>query len=244
MKHIALIQTYMVDLPTWHAAYSKELSESGDEAKAIKRADWSVENLQGSGATKDMATILRNQSKIHTTFTMFMTFFSSLGNLSRDVIKGKRTGIYSATSVAAKSMFLFTLPVFLEMLMRGELDEPEDEDERLGKFVTGVALYPINSVPFVRDVASGLLGDYGYNSSPVASVLEKGIQGAKQIGERAFTDEEITKSAIKNASKVVAAAAGIPGINQVWATGEHLYDVIEEGEDLTVRELLFGPDRK
>jgi len=244
MKHIALIQTYMVDLPTWFAAYNKEISESGDEAKAIKRADWSVENLQGSGATKDMATILRSQSKIHTTFTMFMTFFSSLGNLSRDMVKGKRTGIYSVTSVAAKSMFLYTIPVFLEMLMRGDFDEPEDEDERLGKFATAVALYPLTSVPFVRDVASGLIGDYGYNSSPVASVLEKGIQGAKQIGERAFTDEEITKSAIKNTSKLAAAAAGIPGVNQAWATGEHLYDVIEEGEDLTARELLFGPDRK
>jgi len=244
MKHIALIQTYMVDLPTWHAAYNKEISESGDEARAIKRADWSVENLQGSGATKDMATILRNQSKIHTTFTMFMTFFSSLGNLSRDLVKGKRTGIYSTTAVAAKLMFLFTLPVFFEMLMRGDFDEPEDDDERLSKFATAVALYPLTSVPFVRDVASGLIGDYGYNSSPVASLLEKGIQGTKQIGERAFTDEEITKSAIKNTSKVVAAAAGIPGVNQAWATGEHLYDVIEEGEDLTARELLFGPDRK
>jgi len=131
MKHIALIQTYMIDLPTWHAAYQKELSESGDEAKAISRADWSVENVQGSGATKDMATLMRNQSKILTTFTMFMTFFSALGNLGRDLVKGARTGIYSPTSVAAKTMFLFTLPVFFEMLMRGELDEPEGEDDRM-----------------------------------------------------------------------------------------------------------------
>mgnify|MGYP000501024771 CR=1 FL=1 len=244
MKHIALIQTYMIDLPTWHAAYDKELSESGDESKAINRADWSVENLQGSGATKDMATILRNQSKIHTTFTMFMTFFSSLGNLSRDLVKGARTGIYSPTSVAAKTMFLFTLPVFFEMLMRGELDEPEGEDDRMSDFLTKVALYPITSVPYVRDVASGLLSDFGYNSSPVASLLEKGIQGSKQMIERGFTDEEMTLSAVKNTSKLVAAAAGIPGVNQMWATGEHLYDVIEEGEDLTARQLLFGPERK
>ncbi len=243
MKHIALIQTYIVDLPTWHAAYTKELSESGDESKAIKRADWSVENLQGSGAVKDMASVLRNQTKIHTTFTMFMTFFSSLGNLSRDVVKGARTGQYSKTTVAAKLMFLFTLPVFFEMLMRGDLDEPEDEDDRLSKFLINSTLYPITSVPFVRDVAAGLIGDFGYNSSPVASVLERGILGLKQVSERAFTDEEITKSAAKNVSKLAAASIGLPGINQVWSTGEHLYDVLEEGEDLTIRELLFGPDR-
>lgn len=243
MKHIALIQTYMIDLPTWHAAYDKELSESGDEAAAVKRADWSVENLQGSGATKDMATILRNQGGIHSSFTMFMTFFSSLGNLSRDLVKGAKTGQYSKTSVAAKLMFLYTLPVFFEMLMRGDLDEPEDDDERLGKFLTLTALYPITGIPFVRDVVSGLIGDYGYNSSPVASVLGKGITGLKQA-ERLFTDEEITKGAAKNVSKLAGASLGIPGINQIWATGEHLYDVLEEGEDLTLRELTFGPDRE
>jgi len=244
MKHIMLIQTYMVDLPTWHAAYSKELSESGDEAAAIKRADWSVENLQGSGATKDMATILRNQSKIHTTFTMFMTFFSSLGNLTVDIAKGKKSGLYSNTAVAAKLMFLFTLPVFFEMLMRGELDEPDDDDDRLNKFLMQSALYPLTSIPFVRDVAGGVIGDYGYRSSPVASILEKGIGGLKQMGERAFTDDEVTKGAQKNVSKLVGASLGVPGINQAWATGEHLYDVIENGEELTMQELIFGPKRE
>lgn len=244
MKHIGLIQTYTVDLPTWLAMYDKTLSETGEEQKAINAADWAVENLQGSGATKDMATILRNQGKIHTTFTMFMTFFSSLGNLSRDTVKGTKSGLYSPTSVAAKLAFLYFIPVFMEMLMRGEFEEPEDDDEnRLMSYLTATALYPMTSMPFVRDVASGLFGDYGYNSSPVASALEKGIQGYKQIGERAFTDEEITASAKKNAAKLTGVALQIPGISQAWRTGEHLHEVMAEGEEFTIRELLFGPDR-
>jgi len=243
MKHIALIQTYMVDLPTWLAAYDKTLSETGDEQRAIQTADLMVESLQGSGATKDMAAIVRNQSKLLTTFTMFMTFFSSLGNLSRDLVKGTRSGRYSVTSVAAKLMFLYTIPVFLEMLMRGELDEPEDEDGRLGKYLTELALYPLASVPVVRDVASGLIGDYGYNSTPVASMLERGIAGTKGIATALMTDEEITRAQVKNATKLAGAIIGIPGTGQIWATGEHLYDVLEEGEDFTVRESLFGPKR-
>jgi hypothetical protein len=243
MKHIALIQTYMVDLPTWHAAYDKHLSNNGDEAKAVQFADATIENIQGSGATKDMARIMRNQSKIHSTFTMFMTYFSSLGNLTRDLARGAKSGDYSLTSTAAKVMFLFTLPVFFEMLMRGELDEPDDEDERMSKFLTGVALYPLTSIPFVRDVASGALSDFGYNSTPVASLMERGIESGKGLVKNILTDEEITKSQIKNVSKLAGATLGIPGINQVWATGEHLYDVIEEGEELTTRELLFGPKR-
>ena len=42
----------------------------------------------------------------------------------------------------------------------------------------------------------------------------------------------------------IGAALGVPGVNQAWATGEHLYDVIETGEEFTTRELLFGPDRE
>jgi hypothetical protein len=243
MKHIMLIQLYIVDLPTWLGAYDKKVSETGDEKLAAQFADLMLESLQGSGATKDMAAIVRNQSKVITTFTMFMTFFSALGNLSRDLVKGRRSGRYSVTSVAAKVMFLYTIPVFMEMLMRGDLDEPEGEDDRLGKYVTGVVLYPMASIPFVREVASGLIGDFGYNSSPVSALLERGIAGFKGITSAAVTDKEVTKAQIKNATKLVGAALGVPGVSQMWATGEHLYDVIEEGEDFTVREALFGPKR-
>lgn len=243
MKHIALIQTYMVDLPTWLAAYNKELGDSGDEVKAIKYADWAVESLQGSGATKDMATLYRNQNKVFSTLTMFMTYFSSLNQLIRDTARGARSRQYSATTVAAKFMFLMALPVFLEMLMRGEFGADDEPEEKMAKMLTNLALYPINTVPFVRDVASGVLGDYGYQASPVFSMIEKGITGSATLAKQVYNDEEISKSAAKNSSKVVGAAFAIPGINQAWSTGEHLYDVIEEGEDLTLRELIYGPDR-
>jgi len=246
MKHIMLIQVYFVDLPTWHAAYDKELSETGDEARAIKRADWSVENLHGSGATKDMAAIVRNQSKFHTTVTMFMTYFSAMGNFGRDIYKGGRSGIYAPTSVAAKLLFLYTIPVFMEMLMRGQLDEPEygHEDDRLARFLTANALYPFTSIPGARDLASATIGDYQYNLSPVASILEQGTGGIKAIMDRSMTEDEFTKGSIKGVTKLAGAAVGIPGINQGWATGEHLYDVMEEGEELTFRELAFGPKRE
>ena len=84
MKHIALIQTYMVDLPTWHAAYIKSMEEDGDEQKAYRFADFVIENVQGSGITKDMAAIFRNQSQEARMFTMFMTFFHGAPPLSGD----------------------------------------------------------------------------------------------------------------------------------------------------------------
>lgn len=244
MKHIALIQTYIVDLPSWHAAYIKGMKEWGDETRAFQYADWVVENVQGSGATKDLARIMRGQSETGRMFTMFMTFFSSLWNMKRDLVKGAKSGVYSTSSVAAKLMFMFTIPVLFEMMMRGEFATDDDDDETMTqKMLTSVAMYPIQSVPFVRDVANAVTGDFGYNISPLQSVIEQGTRTIPTIIERGFTDEEITKSQVKGASKFIGAAAGVPGTTQAWATGEHLYDVVVEGEELTTHQLLFGPKR-
>jgi hypothetical protein len=241
MKHIAFIQFYGADLLSWHAAYTSKLEETGDLERSYKYADWVVENVQGSGATKDMATLFRNQAKVHTTFTMFMTFFSSLWNMERDLVRGAKSGRYSASTLAAKAMFMFTLPVLFEMLMRDEVDF-EDED-LAEKTLTKLALFPIASVPFVRDIASGIGSDYGYTSSPVASNIERGLSGIKSVANAMLSDDEITKGAAKGATKFIGATLGVPGVSQAWATGEHLFDVIEEGEEFTLHQLLFGPKR-
>lgn len=246
MKHIALIQTYMVDLPSWHAAYIKGMSEWGDEARAFQYADWVIEQVQGSGATKDLARIMRGQSETGRMLTMFMTFFSSLWNLERDLVKGAKSGRYSTTTLAAKAMFLFTIPVLFDMLMKGELggDDEDDEESTLQKMLTKVALYPMASVPFMRDIANGLLGEYGYNISPLASIMEQGVSTIPKVVVNGLTDEEITGSQAKGATKFIGAALGVPGTSQAWATGEHIYQVVEEGEEFSLHSLLFGPEKK
>ena len=243
MKHIAYIQTYLVDLPTWHAAYSKGMEQWGDEQRAFRYADWAVENIQGSGATKDMASLMRNQSEAFRMFTMFMTFFSSLWNMERDLVQGARAGRYSVTSVAAKAMFYFVLPVLTEELMRNGLPDDDDDDSYVQKMLLATATYPAQSVPVLRDMVNGSLGEYRYNPSPVLGVIEQGIRTIPEMAARGFTDEEITKGQWKGGTKFVGAALGIPGVNQAWSTGEHLYQVMKEGEDLALQRMLYGPER-
>ena len=243
MKHIAMVQTYMVDLPSWHAAYIKGMKDWGDEKRAYAYADWVIENIQGSGITKDMAQIMRNQSQEMRIFTMFMTFFSSLWNQERDIVKGSRAGTYSRSTVAAKMMFIFTIPVLLEMLLRGDFGDDDDDESNLQKYLTNLALYPVQSIPGLRDIATGTAGEYGYNISPVAQILEAGTASMSKVAGRLFTDDELTKSQVKGATKFVGALVGIPGINQAWSTGEHLHSVLSEGEELTLSQLLYGPRR-
>lgn len=243
MKHIALVQTYMVDLPTWHAAYIKGMNEWGDEKRAFKYADWAVENVQGSGLTHNMAEVMRGSAETKT-FTMFMTFYSSLWNATRDLKKGA----HSSTTVAAKLMFMFAIPVLLDMLLHGSFGGDDDDDKsNMEKYLLNLALYPTQSVPFLRDVVNGALGDYSYNITPVAQVLSSGLQSSKTLINSMLTDKEISQrqahTTVKNLSKIAGATFGIPGVNQAWATGEELDKVLRDGEDLTIKELLYGPKR-
>ena len=135
------------------------------------------------------------------------------------------------------------IPVLFEMAMRGEFGGDEEPEEKLQKMLTGVALFPIASVPFVRDIASATIGEYGYNISPVAALIEQGTQAIPGLLKAALTDEEITKGQLKSSSKVAGAVIGLPGTGQAWATGEHLFEVLEEGEEFTFHQLLFGPRR-
>lgn len=242
MKHIMYIQLYTVDLPTWHAAYAKKFEETGDEKSAFEYADWVIENVQGSGATKDLAAVMRGKTETHRMFTMFMTFFSAAHNAQRDLVRSAKSGKNSVTTTAAKAMLMITAPVIFEMFMRGD-HRDEDDEIAYEKMLLNTALFPVQSIPFLRDLASGAIGDYGYNISPAASMLERGVLATPKILEGILTDEEITKSQAKNASALAFALLGVPGVNQAWATGEHLYQVIEEGEELTTHQLLFGPER-
>lgn len=247
MKHIALIQTYMADLPSWHAGYIKGMKDfDGDEQRAYQYADFVVEQVQGSGNTQNLARIMRGQSETARMLTMFMTFFSSLWNVQRDVVKGAKSGQYSVTTLAAKAMFLITVPVLFEMLLRGQLGGDDDEDENtvLQKMLTKIAMYPLQSIPFVRDIANGITGEFGYNMSPLSSVIEQGTSAFPKLISAAVTDEEITERQVKGTTKLAGAAFGIPGVSQAWASSEHIYDVMVEGEEFTMRQLLMGPDRK
>jgi hypothetical protein len=262
MRHIAYIQTYLVDLPTWYGAYYKGLDEAkaeldaedfdsykqynaAVERQAVRRADFTVENVQGSGMTKDLAKIMRNQGETGRMLTMFYSFFSSMWNMQRDTIRGGKSGQYNAANIAAKLMFIYAVPVAYEMILRGEVDL--EDEEWMEDYLTRLALYPAQTVPVVRDMVNALGTDFDFNLSPIQSILAKGLESSRRLAQAIKDGEDIeaaSLSTLKNFSKLIGAVVGAPGITQAWSTGEHIYDVLQEGDELTTQELLFGPERE
>ena len=245
MMHIALIQTYAVDLPTWYAAVDKGMVDfEGDQERAFKYADWVIENVQGSGVVKDLPAIMRTNSETYKLVTMFMTFFSALHNHDRDVVRGFKEGRLSVPAAAGKFAFLWTLPAIFETLMREGLGEGDDDEETLlERSLVGTALMPLNTIPFVRDAANGLITGYSYNASPVLQIVEQGITSAPKLVGNIATGEEATMAQVKGTSKLLGIAFGVPGVNQAWISSEHLYDVMVDGEDLSMRYLLVTTDK-
>lgn len=254
MKHIALIQTYMVDLPTWYAAYNKGLEEHADktpevqEARAVQYADWAVEQIHGSGTVKNLAHIQRATGEEGRMLTMFMTFFSAFWNQNRDVARGARQGNLSVTDVAAMLTFMWVVPVLAEMWMRGELEPDDEKDEDVLDVVERAALrtitYPAATIPVLRDAVNGVISGYEFNISPLNSIVAAGLKGGEGVWNGLIDeDKEISAYQLKSLTKLLGAWFKVPGVNQFWQTGEHLYEVMEEGEELTLRELAFGPKR-
>jgi len=251
MKHIAYIQLLTVDLPTWYAAYEKGMQTHADldtvkqEKRALQYADWVVDQVQGSGVVANMSQFSRS-NKVFLRFAgMFMTFFSSMNQALRDTYRGAKDGRFSAVDLAAKALFILVLPNILEMWMRGELEPEAGEDEWdvAGRMASRIALYPTATVPFVRDLASGVVGDYGFAPSPVWQVIEKGTESLRAATGKVAEGEDLTVAQIKNISSMAAIFVGLPGTSQGWASGKALYEIIAEGEDVLLRELVYGPKR-
>lgn len=246
MMGIGYVQLYLVDMPTWHGAYQKTLdSNGGNHDDAVQNADFVVRMTQGSGEISDTAEFLRMKNEGMKLFFAFMTYFSALWNMERDIVRNTAYGKFSPTETAAKMFWLFVAMTIGEMLIRGELEPKKDEDdeEYAKRLFNKTATAPMASVPYLRDVANGFTSGFGHNSSPALQMASKGVDAITGIANKVVTGEDISKHQAKSAFIFLGALFNIPGTSQTWATGDHLYQVINEGEEFTIREGWSGPKR-
>jgi len=246
MMHIGYIQLYAVDLPTWYGAYMKELRESGDEDKAHSVADWTVENIQGSGSMKDTAALLRSTRGTTQILTMFMTFFSAAWNFQRDTIKGAANGSLSKIEIANRITFGLIVPVLAEEYLRslitgGLTDDDEDNDPKAQELAVKTLMYPVTGIPFVRDVASFATSDFGYSISPVQSLIEQSLNSTSGLIEAiASEDEDVTTSDVLGTLKFTGLIFKIPGTGGIKKAANETIESLVDGEEFMWNQALFG----
>lgn len=231
-----------VSLPSWVGAYEKGIAENMSDKDAIAYADSVVRMSQGAAGAKDLANIQQGH-ELKKAFTMFYSYFNALHNLM--VRRGKMTaqeGIRATPKAMMSFVYLIMLPAVLSEMITGRWDWDDEPEEQLKKAVTLVVAYPFQTMVGMRDLVNGIVSDYGYSMTPVGNALEMITRGSGELAE-VFTDDEFTKSDAKAMTMAAGYIFGLPA-RQIWITGEGLYDVLIEGEDMNLSEMLLTPPRK
>lgn len=245
----------VVTVPTWLGGYNQAIAEGKAEEDAIRAGDRAVRLSQGGGGAKDLAAVQRN-NELMKLMTMYYTPFSALYARLRDM--GHQVsvqGIGYLPAAVARTIGLVLLPAVLGEMLAGR--GPDDDEDDVWWAIRSMALYPVASLPGVRDF-SGLLEQKiiqmsgegkmefapSYQISPIVSAIGKAYNNliSKPIdviaGEREL-DSDVAWGAFESAGLVV----GLP-TSQVRVTGSYLTDLLSgeaqpENAGEILRDLLF-----
>lgn len=155
----------------------------------------------------------------------------------------------SAFDVAGSALLMYAIPVALEMLIRGEVSE-DDEDDML-EFGVNLLTYPLASVVGVRDLASAphilgaITGDrvqFGQSISPVSQILGDTVAVGKVAGSL-VSDRDVEPHEAKAAVRALGAWMQLP-TGQLVSSTDYLLKRAQEGEDFSMRQFFIGADRQ
>lgn len=191
----------MVDVPTFIGAYEKALADGRTDVDAVRYAEQSVENAQGSGMVTALSAMERGTLNQNTRFsesvrlwTMFYSYFNTKLNLAIRQTKG--TNFKDPVQVAklgSDYLMLFWLEALVGELIAGRMpDFEDDEDNALWWNVKLAMKSMMGTIPMMREVVSGL---GGFGSGPAGARglddVARGIKGVSSAVEDAVNGEEI-----------------------------------------------------
>ena len=233
--HGIAIADAMVSVPTWMGAYKQALDAGADQASAILEADTAVRMTQGASGAKDLSAIQRN-NELAKLVTMFYSYFNVLYNRMRDMGRDVQS-IKDMPRFLARATFTVMIPAVLGEIILGR--GPDDDEDPAAWAIRKVLLYPLMSVPVVRDVAGSLESGFDYRFSPAATVIEKIGKTAKDTGRLVEGDIEWGEYSARVAESI-GYIFGVAGTAQIAGTSKYLWRVSEGEEDPeNLAELVF-----
>lgn len=226
-----------VDLPTWWGGYTKGLREfNGDETRAAEYADSVVRMTQGSGSTKDLARVQRGGPLLRLV-TMFYSYFNTFYNLAARRFTSLRkdhspAAVFRAANTA---LLLWFVPSVLGELAAGR--GPDDDEEWEDWIGMQILQYPFQAVVGIRELASGIFGEYGYQITPAESAPTSLVKWFKAVN-KALEEEDAEKLA-RPTAEAVGYLFGLP-MKQPIITVGNVWDYVTGNDpDFYVRDLFL-----
>lgn len=215
----------LVDLTVWAGAYEQAISEGMVEADAVRFADSSVRETQGSMAPEDISRFEAGSPFVRL-FTMFQGYFNMQANLlgTEFAKTAREMGLRKG---AGRLFYLyvmgFMIPAWMsELIVKGMgngIDEDDDEqylDDLLmsfftSQFNTATAMFPAAG-PAVRSVIAAF-NDKPYDDrlsvSPVVQSIERSVQSPMSV-YNAIVNDGSKRKAVRDAMSAVGMLTGIP----------------------------------
>jgi adenylate kinase family enzyme len=252
---IQTTQFYMVDMPTWLAAYDSYVEKHGTTDGAVEHADQLLARAQGSGILSDRSAIERGHLSRTETFNEFARFATTFGSY---MIGGKlnvaiqeiRAGQGARAAGAATVRLLYNLAILyaaeslLSQLFTGRWPDDEDEEENLAWWMAKETAFGVlGSVPLLRDTVGSLEGfDAGGAQGQALAAPANVVKGIGRIGAVALgrAEEDGLRTGVRDLMKGTGILAKLPSTQferMLTATFERDMSV---RDDFSAWDLAFG----
>jgi hypothetical protein len=246
-------------MPTWLAAYRKNLGEGGDDDAAVAEADRAVRNAHGSSGAADLAAVQRPTgqfSELFKALTMFYGFFDHMYNRGvRQIaisgasgVRNIRAGEYQGarrdfTEVLGRSMWYLVMPALIEQTVAGGVSQAvNDPNTNWFSWGAGAIMNQASaSIPILRDFAAHEIEGYPYEASPLEQVFNTASTTASDFARSVgLSDKPVSKRWLEHAMQTAGYATGLP-TGQASASAQYLWDVADgDVEPQTISDFMIG----
>ncbi|HCA51914.1 MAG TPA: hypothetical protein DEP24_02640, partial [Mycobacterium sp.] len=229
MRHAYFLQTALDNVLSpivWNGAYNQGLADGMTDADAVRFADSTVRQTQGSTLPEDVSRLETGPAYARV-FTQFVGYFNMMANTNGTALK-QLVGEVGLKKGAGRALYIvmmgFMAPIWIaEAIALAFRGGPEDEDDDgwlddwlAEVFGMGTLKGLLAQIPIAGQFAVAGLQRFNDNPlddrvslSPAVSLLESSV-GAPQSVYKAIVDDGSAQKAIRDVATLVSVATGVP----------------------------------
>lgn len=230
MRHAYFMQSAfdnVIGPIVWTGAYNQALADGMSERDAVRFADGTVRQTQGSKLAEDVSRIETGPAYARV-FTQFIGYFNMMANTNATALQqvarevGLRHGAGRALYVL---LFGMLAPVWIAeaiaVAFKGGPDDEDKDGEYLDDWIAavfgmGTIKGMLAQVPFIAQLGQLVVNQFNDNPaddrfslSPAVSLLESGARAPFSV-YKAIVDDGSAQKAVRDVASLLSVATGLP----------------------------------
>lgn len=237
-KHAYVMQSMtqnIVDLVTWQGAFEQATAEGQEYQEAVRFADATIRETQGSLAPEDVSRFETGGAFIRM-FTQFYNYFGAQSNLLTTEFKNAK----SITRVGYVYIMGIMLPAVVADIIRRSFGEGWDDDDDDGYLDTFLDVFFGSQFRYVTGmlpVAGALVVNMAnrFNDKPYDDTIvpapafssAAAVAGLPRDVYKLVTEGKNQKATIRDSATLLTLLSGVPWFNAVARPAGYLADINE-----------------